>query len=76
MCVVVKGLAAMYFWFNIIRIVQFRFSVFMNLTKNKVFCIGCKRTKMLFAEEQNALNFIKFKSESILEETGRAPARA
>lgn len=48
----------------------------MKPTKNKVYCIGCKRSKMLFSEERNALNFIKFNSESIADRAGRAPVRA
>lgn len=48
----------------------------MKPTKNKVYCIGCKRAKMLFPEERNALNFIRFNSESMVEQSGRAPVRA
>lgn len=32
----------------------------MRPTKNKVYCYGCGRTKMLFESEQKALNFIRY----------------
>lgn len=48
----------------------------MKPTKNKVFCLAIRRTKMVFEEERKALNFIKFNRDVILEETGYAPTRA
>ena len=48
----------------------------MKPTKNKVFCLSIRRTKMVFEEERKALNFIKFNRDVILEETGYAPTRA
>ena len=35
----------------------------MNPSKNKIFCRACNKQKLLFKEEQNALNFIKFNAE-------------
>ena len=32
----------------------------MNPSKNRVFCRDCNREKLLFKEEKNAINFIKF----------------
>ena len=43
--------------------------------KNRVYCIGCGRLKLLFETEKKANNFIKFNAEEILEETGKAPDR-
>lgn len=48
----------------------------MKPTKNKVFCRDCNRTKMLFPSEEKALNFIKFNSEEIAEESEKVPVRA
>lgn len=48
----------------------------MKPTKNKTFCNGCRRPKMLFESQQKADNFIKFNSATILEETGKAPVRS
>ena len=48
----------------------------MKPTKNRQFCIDCGKTKMLFETEQNALNFIKFNKDLILEESYKAPVRA
>lgn len=47
----------------------------MKPTKNRVFCHDCGRAKMLFQTEKQALNFIKFNAENILEENGKAPTR-
>ena len=48
----------------------------MKPTKNKVFCIGCKHHKMLFDSQSKADNFIKFNSDEIAEQTGKAPSRS
>ena len=47
----------------------------MKPSKNKVYCYGCGRTKMLFESEQKALNFIKYNNKDILEDSGKAPSR-
>ena len=48
----------------------------MKPSKNRIFCNGCKRHKMLFETQLKADNFIKFNSNDILEETGKAPIRS
>lgn len=48
----------------------------MKPTRNKHFCNGCGRTKMLFESQSKADNFIKFNGEAMLEETGRMPVRS
>ena len=48
----------------------------MKPSKNRIFCNGCKRHKMLFETQPKADNFIKFNSNDILEETGKAPIRS
>lgn len=48
----------------------------MKPTKNKVFCLECGRPKMLFESEKKANNFIKFNSQEIISDTGRAPIRS
>ena len=45
----------------------------MKPTKNKVYCRECGRTKMLFEEERQALNFLKFNSSEFDDKT---PIRA
>lgn len=45
----------------------------MKPTRNRTFCNGCGKTKMLFDSQSKADNFIKFNSDTILEETGKAP---
>ena len=47
----------------------------MKPIKNKIYCPGCKRTKILFETEKKARTFIKFNQKEILEETGYAPIR-
>lgn len=47
----------------------------MRPTKNKVYCYGCGRTKMLFESEQKALNFMKYNNNQILEVSEKAPSR-
>lgn len=48
----------------------------MKPTKNRIFCVGCNRPKMLFESKKKALNFIKFNAAEMEEETGMAPVRA
>jgi len=48
----------------------------MKPTKNIVFCMNCQRSKMLFETEKKAENFIKFNSELIKSENGKAPERS
>ncbi len=48
----------------------------MKPIKNRYYCNGCSRVKMLFKTEEKALNFIKYNSEEIFNETGVAPIRA
>jgi hypothetical protein len=43
--------------------------------KNRVYCTQCHRSKILFDTEKKAFNFIRFNSEEILQESGRAPNR-
>lgn len=40
--------------------------------KNKVFCRGCNKTKILFATKEKADNFLKFNREYFLEKDGNA----
>lgn len=47
----------------------------MKPTKNKIYCYGCRRSKMLFESQTKAKNFIKFNADAIREETGVAPIR-
>ena len=48
----------------------------MKPTRNTIFCHGCQRTKMLFETKAKADNFIRFNSEGIQEENGKAPVRS
>lgn len=48
----------------------------MKPRRNQVFCIGCKHQKMLFESKSKADNFIKFNSEEIETQTGKAPTRS
>lgn len=48
----------------------------MKPIKSRIYCPECGRQKILFETEKKALNFIKFNSEEIEEESGRAPIRA
>ena len=41
--------------------------------KNKVFCRGCNKEKMLFETKKSADNFLKFNRDYFLETTGKAP---
>ena len=48
----------------------------MKPTKNRVYCYGSQRSKMLFESKAKADNFIAYNSEGILEENGKAPVRS
>ena len=48
----------------------------MKPTKNKLFCVACQRTKMLFETQAEADRFVSFNKEEIEEENGRAPIRS
>src|SRR5699024_12113894 len=48
----------------------------MKPNKNRIYCLGCRKHKMLFEEKKNADNFIRFNQEIILEESGKAPVRS
>lgn len=48
----------------------------MKPSKNKVYCVDCRRTKMVFETEKKALLFIKFNSNDIESENGFSPTRA
>ena len=48
----------------------------MKPTKNRVYCYGCQRSKMLFESKEKADKFIAYNSEGILEENGKAPVRS
>ena len=47
----------------------------MKPTKNKIFCVSCRRPKMLFESQAKADNFILYNKEEIEEENGKAPVR-
>lgn len=48
----------------------------MKPIKNRYFCMACSRPKMLFNSKSKADNFMRFNSETIYEETGKAPVRS
>lgn len=48
----------------------------MKQNKNTIFCYGCHKHKMLFESQAKAENFIKYNSDGILEENGKAPVRS
>jgi len=48
----------------------------MKPTKNRIYCYGSQRSKMLFESKAKADNFIAYNSEGILEENGKAPVRS
>ena len=48
----------------------------MKPTKNRVFCYGCHRPKMLFETQQKADNFIHYNTDAILEKKRKAPVRS
>jgi hypothetical protein len=48
----------------------------MKPSKNRVYCYGSHRTKMLFESKAKADNFIAYNSKGILEENGKAPIRS
>lgn len=51
----------------------YRFSG-MKPVNNRIYCIGCRHTKMLFETESNANNFIKFNA-SEFDDDGKVPVR-
>lgn len=48
----------------------------MKPTKNRVFCMECGRSKMLFETEKKAQLFMKFNNEDIATENKNVPVRA
>lgn len=48
----------------------------MKPTKNRIYCVGCSKPKILFESRKKALNFIKFNASEIQEENGISPKRA
>ena len=48
----------------------------MRPTRNTIYCYGCQRTKMLLETKAKADNFIRYNSEGIQEENGKAPVRS
>ena len=44
--------------------------------RRRAYCSGCKKTKALFSEKEQADNFIKYNQEAILRENGYAPVRS
>jgi hypothetical protein len=44
--------------------------------KKRMFCLGCKHTKMLFESQAKADNFIKFNSDAIAEQSTKVPSRS
>lgn len=48
----------------------------MKPTNNRIYCIGCRHTKILFESEAKAVNFIKFNKEEIALNSKKVPQRA
>ena len=48
----------------------------MKPTKNQIFCVACRRPKMLFKTEAEAQTFIRFNSGDILKVSRKAPVRS
>ena len=48
----------------------------MKPTNNRVYCIGCKHTKMLFETQTKADNFIKFNRDAIASSSEKVPTRS
>lgn len=48
----------------------------MKPISNRIYCLGCNHTKILFETEAKANNFIRFNSEEIFNATGKAPTRS
>ena len=48
----------------------------MKPVRNRRYCNGCNRSKILFESEEKANNFIRYNSEEILAENGKAPVRS
>ena len=48
----------------------------MKPIRNKIFCVSCKRPKMLFESQAKADNFILYNKEEIEAENGKTPVRS
>jgi len=48
----------------------------MKPTHNRVYCIGCKRPKMLFESQAKADNFIKYNRDEIASLYNKVPSRS
>ncbi|MGJ8592291.1 MAG: hypothetical protein ACSHXF_07070 [Aquaticitalea sp.] len=48
----------------------------MKPTKNRHFCNGCHKVKILFDTKKRAYNFLKFNRQQIFKENGFAPIRS
>lgn len=48
----------------------------MRPRKNRFFCMGCRRPKILFDTKEKADAFIRYNSEEILASSGKAPVRS
>lgn len=48
----------------------------MKPTRNRIFCIGSQKQKMLFDSQSKADNFLKYNTKEILEENEKAPVRS
>lgn len=48
----------------------------MKPTNNRIFCIGCNHSKMLFESESKANNFIKFNKDEIAVQSDKVPCRS
>ena len=48
----------------------------MKPTKNTIFCVSCRKPKMLFESQAKAENFILYNQKEIEEENGKAPVRS
>ncbi len=50
--------------------------VSMKPIRNKIFCVSCKRSKMLFESQAKADNYILYNKEEIEEENGKTLVRS
>lgn len=48
----------------------------MKPRRNRIYCLGCMRSKMLFESQAKADNFIVFNSSKILSNSSKAPLRS
>lgn len=48
----------------------------MKPKHNRIFCIGCHHSKMLFETQAKAENFIRFNGSDIAAQSGKAPSRS